>query len=242
MKKVQFNINDKLDFQAAEAFKILRTNIGFCGNNIKVISFTSCASDEGKSSVSFRNALSFAEAGKKVLFIDADIRNSVFVHRYQVSETTYGLTHYLSGQKTMDEIVYDTNKENFHMIFTGAVAPNPTELLGGEMFRDLLKWARENYEYVFIDCPPLGSVIDAAIIAQYCDGAILVIESNAISYHFAQKVKGQLEKSGCHILGAILNKVDISKRGYYGKYGKYGKYGYGYYGYGNTASEEKKKR
>lgn len=220
MRKIKFNVNDDLDFQVVEAFKILRTNIGFCGSDIKVIAFTSCTPNEGKSTVSFRNALYFAEAGKKVLYIDADIRNSVFVSEYQVSEMTDGLTHYLSGQRSVEEIVYDTNKENFHMIFTGAVAPNPSELLGGQKFNNLIKWARERYDYVFVDCPPLGSVIDAAIISQYCDGSIFVIESNRISYHFAQKVKGQLEKSGCRILGVILNKVNISKNGYYGKYGK----------------------
>jgi capsular exopolysaccharide synthesis family protein len=87
---------------------------------------------------------------------------------------------------------------------------------------DLISYLRENYDYIFIDTPPLGVVIDAAIIAKNCDGMALVIEANAINYKFAQKVQAQLEKTGTKILGVILNKVDMSEKGYYGEY--YGKY------------------
>ena len=97
-----------------------------------------------------------------------------------------------------------------------------------------------DFDYILIDSPPLGQVIDAAIIANVCEGAVLILESGAVSYHAAQKVKNQLERTGCRILGVVLNKVDRSskgaygsKYGRYGKYGKYGRYGkYGKYGYG----------
>lgn len=236
MDKVQINEIDKLNFQTTEAFKVLRTNIGLSGNNIKVISFTSCTPNEGKSSVSFRSALTFAEAGKKVLYVDADIRLSVFVQRHQVDGVEKGLSHYLAGQVPLEEVIYDTNIQNFNMIFTGAFPPNPTELLEGEAFEQLIKWAKANYDYVFIDCPPLGSVIDAVLISSQCDGAIIILENKKISYRFVQRVKEQLEKSRCRILGVVLNKVDYSKNGYYGKYGKYGKYGS--YGYGQYGGED----
>jgi capsular exopolysaccharide synthesis family protein len=106
------------------------------------------------------------------------------------------------------------------------VPPNPSELLGGEKFTDLIKKLSEEYDYVIIDTPPLGSVIDSAVIAKVCNGMILVIEANNISYKFAQKVKQQLEMTGCPILGAVLNKVDISEKGYGKYYGKY--YGHEY--------------
>ena len=87
----------------------------------------------------------------------------------------------------------------------------------------MLEVLRETYDYVLIDTPPLGSVIDSAVIAQKCDGVVLVIEAGSISYRFAQSVKEQMEKTGCPILGTVLNKVNLHKQGYYGKY--YGKYG-----------------
>ena len=122
------------------------------------------------------------------------------------------------------------------MILSGPYAPNPTEILGDEQFGNLLKAARQVFEYVIIDTPPLGSVVDAAVISQYCDGAILVIESGSTSYRVVQKVKAQLEKSGCKILGAVLNKMEYKGR----------KYRAGYRGrnaltpYGEPATYEKK--
>ena len=121
------------------------------------------------------------------------------------------------------------------IIIAGPVSPNPTELLSGRLFEQLLQSERDNYDYIIVDAPPLGSVIDAAIIAKHIDGAIIVVESGAISYKLAQNVKSQLEKSECRILGVVLNKMDLEKNGYYGSY--YGKYygkNYGNYGdYGN---------
>ena len=109
------------------------------------------------------------------------------------------------------------------MIFSGPDVPNPAELLGGKRFSALLEALRKNYDYVLIDTPPLGSVIDAAIVSRQCDGVALVIASGEVSYKFAQQVKAQLEMSDCKILGVIMNKVNMeSGKGYYGKY--YGKY------------------
>ena len=107
------------------------------------------------------------------------------------------------------------------MIFSGPVAPNPSELLGEKDFKQLLETKREEYDYIFIDTPPSASLIDATVVAQNCDGGILVIESEAVSYKVAQKVKAQIERSGCHILGAVLNKVDIKSGKYYNAYKGY---------------------
>ena len=164
------------------------------------------------------------------MLIDADIRKSVYKSRYSIGEETLGLSQYLSGQvEHIDEIVCKTNYENVYMILSGPYAPNPTEMLGDEQFGQLLKAARQVFEYVIVDTPPLGIVVDAAVIGQYCDGAIIVIEKDSTSYRVCQKVKSQLEKSGCKILGAVLNKVESKGKGYYG--GKYGHvYGGAYYG------------
>ncbi len=231
--KVNFEKKEELDFKSNEAYKTLRTNISFSGDDIKVIAITSSAPNEGKSAVSFNLANSLAEDGKKVLYIDADIRKSVTVVRYGVDIETKGLAHYLSGQAKLEQVLYETNVNNLSIIFTGQTAPNPSELLGNNRFKKMLEQVREEYDYVIIDCPPLGSVIDAAIVAKESDGAIIVIETDNVSYKIVQRVKKQLDQSGCRILGAVLNKVEMGGKGYYGK-GYYGNYYGRYYGdYGN---------
>lgn len=227
MKEVNI-YRQELDYSANESYKSLRTNLLFCGEDKKVIAVTSCTPNEGKSTVSLNLALSLADSGKKVLFIDADLRKSVLMGRTEVEgEEIKGLSHLLSHQETIENVICATNVPRFHIIYAGIVPPNPAELLGGTYFKRFLSAIRKVYDYVIIDTPPLGSVIDSAVIADECDGSIIVMESGVISYRFAQDVKGQLEKCNCPILGVILNKVDMSKQGYYGKY--YDKY-YGKYG------------
>lgn len=226
---------EKNNCQIEEAYKSLRANLQFCGDDKKVIAITSCTPNEGKSSVSLQLAISLAESGKNVLFIDADLRKSVLLGSTKVGQQTVkGLTHYLTGQSELQDVVYSTNIPKLYLIYSGPLPPNPAELLGGKNFRSFLKAVRKVYDYVIIDTPPLGNVIDSAVIAEECDGAILVIESGVISYRFAQEVKAQLEKSNCPILGVVLNKVDMQKQAY-GKYGKnYGKY------YGDYARKQEK--
>ncbi|MGN0159536.1 MAG: polysaccharide biosynthesis tyrosine autokinase [Brotaphodocola sp.] len=219
------------DYNYNEAIKTLRTNIQFCGSSIRTIMFTSSLPDEGKSELAFETAQSLAQIGKKILLVDADIRKSVLVARYQLGQEVYGLSQFLSGQKTLEEVLYETNIENLDAIFAGPYSPNPAELLEEDLFRQMLEYAKQYYDYIIIDTPPMANLIDGAIVAGYCDGAIMVIESGAISYRLEQKVKNQLERSGCRILGAVLNKVDIHNESYYGKYGRYSRYGrYGKYG------------
>lgn len=226
---------EKNDYQIEEAYKSLRANLQFCGDDKKVIAITSCTPNEGKSSVSLQLAISLAESGKNVLFIDADLRKSVLLGSTKAGQQTVkGLTHYLTGQSELQDVVYSTNIPKLYLIYSGPLPPNPAELLGGKNFRSFLKAVRKVYDYVIIDTPPLGNVIDSAVIAEECNGAILVIESGVISYRFAQEVKAQLEKSNCPILGVVLNKVDMQKQAY-GKYGKnYGKY------YGDYARKQEK--
>ncbi|MDE5863377.1 MAG: CpsD/CapB family tyrosine-protein kinase [Lachnospiraceae bacterium] len=236
--KVNFEKKKELDFKTNEAYKTLRTNISFSGDDIHVIAFTSSVPNEGKSAVSFNLASSLAEDGKNVLYIDADIRKSVTIARYGVDIETKGLSHYLSGQCKLEEVIYETNIDKFSIIFTGQIAPNPSELLGSDRFKKLVATQREAFDYIIIDCPPLGSVIDAAIVAKECDGAVIVIETDNASYKIVQRVKKQLEQSGCRILGAVLNKVEMGGKGYYGK-GYYGNYYGRYYGnYGDYGNEK----
>lgn len=213
---------NEMDFRTKEAYKTLRANLEFAGDDVKVIAITSCTPNEGKSSISMNLAKAFAESGKNVILIDADLRKSVLVGRYKTGAVRLGLTHYLSGQRKLNEVCCVTNIKNLFVAFSGPVPPNPSELLGGKYFASMLKTLRGIFDYVIIDTPPLGSVIDGAIVAKQCDGCVIVIASNEISYKFAQRVKNQLEVAECRILGCVLNKVNINRKSYYGKY--YGQY------------------
>ncbi len=227
---VSLKRNIEFDYAYNEAIKTLRTNLQFCGSNIKVIMFTSAMPDEGKSDISFNAAASLAQIGKKVLVIDADIRKSVLASRYHVDTEIVGLSQYLTGQRPLDEVIYPTKLSKLHVIFAGPYSPNPAELLEEDLFTRMLDKLRPQYDYIIIDTPPMANLIDGAIVARLCDGVVMVIESGAVSYRLEQKVKQQIENSGCRILGVVLNKVDIRSESYYGKYGKYAKYGkYGKY-------------
>ena len=196
MAYIELKNIENTDYFYQEAIKTLRTNLQFSGSNIKVIMFTSSIPNEGKSETSFQLAASLAQLGKNVLLIDADIRKSVTVSRYQLDREVNGLSQYLSSQVSREEAIYETNVNGLEVMFAGPYSPNPAELLEEDMFTKLIKWARESYDYVVIDTPPMGNLSDGAIIARHCDGAVLVIESGAISFRLLQKVKAQLEKSG----------------------------------------------
>lgn len=227
--KLQFSKSIE-DYRIKEAFKTLRTNIEFCGENVNVIEITSCTPDEGKSSVAMELAKAFAEAGNKTMLIDADMRKSVLVGRYKTGTVRQGLIHCLAGKTNYMDVMCKTNVKNLYVTFSGPAPPNPSELLGGEKFSSIMKVLKSYFDYVIVDTPPLGSVIDAAVAARSCDGTVLVVENNAVSYKFAQRVKDQLDKADARILGVVLNKVDLSQKGCYGHYGKYyGRY-YGRYG------------
>lgn len=204
-----------------EALKTLRANIQFTGKSVKTILLTSCYPNEGKSDITMQLAIEIGKAGRKVLLIDADIRKSAYITRYRVRQAVKGLSQYLSGQASETDILYTTNFPKVDIIFAGPVAPNPSELLGDPSFGELIAKVRQEYDYVLIDSPPMMNIIDAAIVARECDGAVLVIESGRVSYKMAQKVLDQLKKSECRILGAVLNKVDIKRDRSYSKYSSY---------------------
>ena len=222
---VTMNDAGEKNFYYKEAVKTLRTNIQFTGKEIKAILFTSCYPNEGKTDIVFQLAVEMGKAGRKTVIVDAAIRKSGFIKRYNTSREVPGLSEYLSGQAEKKDIICSTGYDNADIILAGPIAPNPSELLEQGIFGDLIRGLREEYDYVLLDTPPVGSVIDAVIAARSCDGAVLVIESGLVSHKAALKTLKQLKKSGCSILGTVLNKTDIKRdRYYFSYYKKYGEY------------------
>lgn len=199
-----------------EAFKTLRTNLFFAGENIKVVSITSAEPGEGKSTVSYELAKNISQVEKKVLYIDADMRKSTLAERIISSGSIKGLSHYLSSSISIEDIVYPTQHPYLDVICSGRFPPNPVELLDSAKFRSMITTLREVYDYVIIDTPPIGSVVDATIISAESDGVILVTASGNLSHKAARDAKTKLERNrDCRIIGAILNKVDVNYRGDY---------------------------
>lgn len=218
-----------------EYYNTIRTNIQFSGRNLKVITLTSAQPGEGKSTTSTNLAISFAKAGFRTLLIDADTRNSVMSGTFKSNERYQGLTSFLSGNAELSDVICDTSIDNLMIIPAGQVPPNPTSLIQNDNFKAMIETVRGLYDYVIIDTPPLGLVIDAAILAHHSDASLLVTKAGEDRRRTVTKLKEQLEQSGSVFLGIILNKYDINLD----KYGSYGSYG-GYGVYGNYGKSEEK--
>lgn len=170
----------ELPFQVKEAVNVLRGNIQLSGYDLKTIAITSAQAHEGKSSIAFHLARALASLDKKTLYLDCDIRNSTTLSRYGIQQKVEGLSEFLCGRTPLFDIIYRTDDRFMDMIFTGAIAPNPSELISGPMFARMMEYVRENYDYVIVDTPPVNPVIDGTLIARQCDGTILVVELSLI--------------------------------------------------------------
>jgi len=206
--RVNFNTSASNDYLTNEAFKTLRSNVLFCGTDIKTVLITSTNEGEGKSTVSSAFAKSFADISKRTLLIDADMRKSVILRRNIKSQNILGLSELLSGQADVSQVIYNTQDPNFDVVFSGRFPPNPVELLSSPKFKEYIDFFSKSYDYIIIDSPPLGPVIDAAVISASCDGVILVVSPGKTVYNQALAAKEQILKSGCRILGAVINQTD----------------------------------
>lgn len=207
-----------------EIFRTLRTNLEFTGIENRAIMVTSRLANDGKTTVSFYLALSLAESGKKTLFIDADLRKSVFAWRMHVKGNPKGLSHYLSGKEKWQDVAYPTCFENLSVMLTGVFPTNPTELLANFRLKKAIDEMKEVYDYIIVDTPPIDMVIDAAVIARVCDASILVLASDKYSRNVVRKSISQIKAANPNFLGIVLNKVETQKHLYYKNYEKYGYY------------------
>lgn len=202
------NITEKLNVPVEEAYKVLRANIQFCGFNkkVKTLAITSCNPGEGKTTTAVNLSISMARAGMKVLLIDADLRKPMVMKRLGYNNEV-GLSNLIAGYSTPEETITRTNTENFFYIACGPKPPNPAELISSSAFKEFLNQMESLYDIIIIDTPPLGAVIDCAVVSAQVDGTLIVIESNEVEYQQVLRVKEQLEKVGAGILGVVLNKI-----------------------------------
>ncbi|CAM4494886.1 capsular exopolysaccharide synthesis family protein [Paenibacillus endophyticus] len=203
----------------SEGYRMLRTNIEFStiSQKLQVIMVTSSKPSEGKSTTCANMAVAYAQANKKVLLIDADLRKPSQHHIFGKSNRT-GLTTALFNQLALEDIIQFTNTDNLSIIQAGPTPPNPSELLSSEQMAALLKTAREKFDVIIIDTPPIMSVTDAQIVATQSDGVVLVIDSGKVKKEIALKAKASIEHVKARLIGVVLNKINRNHSDIYSYY------------------------
>ena len=222
MKKAVIRNNETMDYAGTEAMNTICSNLIFSGRNVKKVVTTSCTAGEGKSFLTLQMCQNLARRGNRVVLVDADLRRSYLIKRYGIETDGEwrGLAHFLAGYDDINDVIYKTNIENVFLIPTGRDVANPVQLLDSNHFEGLLDALAKEFDFVLVDAPPIGLVIDAAEIAKYCDGAVFIIEYNKTRRRDVIDGKKQLEQAGCPVLGAVLNKVTfetLSAKKYYNK-------------------------
>jgi polysaccharide biosynthesis transport protein len=211
---------------AAEACRSIRTNMLFIAaqKDFAVFSVTSPGPQDGKTTVAINLAVTMAQAGGKVLLIDADMRKPR-VHKSFGMKAEKGISSVLAGDVPLESAICKSQVPNLDVLPCGPMPPNPAELLHTEQFKRILVQCRGLYDRVVLDSPPIGPVTDPAIIGGLTDGVVLVLRSGHTSREAAQFARRQLGDAGARILGLVMNQTDRKGRGYgYGYYSQYGKY------------------
>lgn len=226
---------EDLPFNASEAIYQLRTGILYSSKDVKTIVVTSAFENQGKSFISFHLAYSLSQVGKRVLLVDTDMRKSVLQRRMGLDGVKLGLSEYLSGNAELGQVIYDVGLPNMHVLFSGKLVPNASALLSAKWLENLCAEVRDSYDYVIFDTPPICVVGDAAIVASFCDGALLVIENGVTKKKTLAQMKSEMDKVGANVIGVVQNMVGSKKDSSY-----YGKENYGYY-YGNYGNNQNKK-
>lgn len=207
----------------AEQFRMIRTNIKFAvpDTDLKTILVTSSTPGEGKSTNAANLGVVFAQEGKKVLIVDADMRKPILHHTFGIFNTV-GLSTILSKQTEFHCAIQETPIVGLFVLPSGPLPPNPAELLSSKMFDAFLKEMKKHYDLIIFDAPPLLSVPDPQIMAHQCDGTLLIIHSAVAEKEEVLKAQSILAASQAKILGVVLNnyKMPKSRKYYYQYYGK----------------------
>ncbi len=238
-----------------ESFRSLRTNIQFkdVEKKIKTIAVASTTLQEGKTMVAMNLAITMAQGGKKVLLVGCDLRKPMVAKRlglerspglteillgsYAWRDTVKGLTDLIMGKMTMEEIMMTPGMDNLHIITSGAIPPNPADLVGSARMVEFIEDAKKAFDIVIFDSTPILSAADAAILGRKVDGVLLVYRVGNVSRGLLKRSTTQLEQVNCNIIGVVLNgmKPEVSP-----DFQDYKQYSY-YYSYGSSDGEERVK-
>ena len=203
----------------AEQFRTLRTNINFSSPDadIRSLVVTSAAPSEGKSTASANLAVVFAQEGKRVLLVDGDMRKPTTHHTFHMGNTQ-GLSSVLTRQIQVEDAIRETAIERLDLLTCGPIPPNPAELLASKSMDALIEQLKETYDLIIFDAPPVLSVTDGQILANKCEGTILVVNSGTTEKEMAVKAKEAIASSNSRLIGAVLNNFILPKDNYYYQY------------------------
>ena len=234
----------ELDYACVEAMNTLCTNLSYCGSDIHTILFTSRYAHEGKSGIAMNVMRTLASFGKKVLLLDADLRCSILARRYRFNyggDEACGLAQYLAGMRQLDDVVYETNIDNAYVLPAGREVLNSMQLLASPRYGEMIEKLKKQFDVILVDTPPAGVIVDAMEIAKFCDGAVLVVGYNKGRTQDITEVAANIAKTGCPVLGAVMNGVDLKSfrnRKYYYRSERYSSY---YHRYGRGGRTDKRK-
>jgi len=205
----------------SEQYRTVRTNLQYASvdSDLQTLLITSSTPEEGKSMTTANLAVVYAQQGKKVLLIDADLRKPTVHYTFRLDNLN-GLSNLLVGDGHLNQIAEASSIDNLDIISSGPIPPNPSELLGSKMMQSLINEAKQQYDIIIFDTPPVLAVTDAQILANIVDGTVLVVRSNKTEYEAAIKAKETLEKSSAKLLGTVLNDVEKKDGNYYYYYGQ----------------------
>jgi len=207
----------------AEAYRVLRTNILFAGRKDEsqtTFSVVSGGAGEGKTTTMFNLAVVFAQMGDRVLIVDSDLRRPS-MHRYMNVSNNIGLTNYLLGQVTIDEVIQTTAIPSLHFIPSGKLPSSSMGILSSAKMKEFVAEMKSRYDYVFLDAPPIMGVSDASVLASMVDMCVLVVQYRKYPQMMTQRAKEMVTKVGGNLVGVVLNNINISQDSYYYYYSGY---------------------
>ena len=215
-------IDEGPDSPHAEAYRVLRTNILFSRKDpeLNTLTVVSGGAGEGKSTTIFNLATVFAQQGEKVLIVDSDLRRPS-LHKLLGVSNSVGLTNLLLKQNTLEEVIQTTDLPNLHFLPSGKLPSSSLGILSSNQMKEFVRDAKERYDFVFFDSPPIMGVSDASVLASAVDMALLVIQYRKYPQAMTIRAKQMVEKVGGNLLGVVLNNINISQDSYYYYYSGY---------------------
>ncbi|MBU6400963.1 MAG: polysaccharide biosynthesis tyrosine autokinase, partial [Verrucomicrobia bacterium] len=217
----------------AEAYRVLRTNLLFSRKDDRLNSLTviSGGAGEGKSTTVFNLATVFAQSGQRVLIVDSDLRRPS-IHKFLKVSNSLGLTNYLLRQKSLEEVVQTTTLPTLDFLPSGKLPSSSMGILNSVQMKEFIQEAKQRYDFVFFDSPPIMGVSDASVLASEVDMSLLVVQYRKYPQQMTVRAKQMVEKVGGNLLGVVLNNINISQDSYYYYYSGY------YYDYYSKHDQE----